>query len=222
MEAGGLTGGCSSWEVLRQCQNRPSSLASQGWRQVVSSGRRDQLRMAAVLGWREFPLKLTRQCASSDMSSFNELFRSTVPSRKTFLLVASEVAILTAIKSQVAVYSKFYLCPQRGLPPVGTGPGWNCVFPYIPMLCPCLWTPILLPQAHLLPGPTPHILILWLVLGEVALFAWEKVIRRYSKEHCSGTCIYLHCLITGLLFLVTINGLFWITQVRVPVLFYLT
>ena len=33
MEAGTLAGGCSGWEVLQQCQDRPSGLITRGWRE---------------------------------------------------------------------------------------------------------------------------------------------------------------------------------------------
>ena len=73
------------------------------------------------------------------------------------LLVALEVTILTVIKSQVAVYSKFYLQPSErvGCPGVGTGPGYNWVLPYISILCTCLGTSILLPYAHQFPVSIP-------------------------------------------------------------------
>ena len=57
MEAGGLAGGCSGWKVLQQCWDRPSGLALQGWKQVVSPGRSSQLRMGPVLGVRKFLLE---------------------------------------------------------------------------------------------------------------------------------------------------------------------
>lgn len=100
--------------MLHQLQDRPSGLAAQGWRKAVSPGRRDQLRTGTDLGQREFPLKPTPQCNSSDLGPFNEQFQSVALSKKkkkkkkVILLVASEVEI----KGQVAVYSKLYLCPQ--------------------------------------------------------------------------------------------------------------
>ena len=141
MEAGGLVEGCSIQEVLQQQWNRRSGLAAQGWRQVVSLHRRDQLRTRVVLGQREFPLKPTPQCNSSDLGSFNEPLQLR---EKTLLPDASKVAI----ENHVAVYSKFYLHPQSCPPWVGTGPGCNWIFPYIPISQTCLGTPILLPHTH--------------------------------------------------------------------------
>ena len=46
----------------------------------------------------------------------------------------------------------------------------------------------------------------------------KKVIERCSEENSSSICMGLQCLISGLLFLVTISGLFLITQVRGPIL----
>ena len=63
-------GGCSSREVPQQCWDRPRGLSAQGQRQAVSPGRRDQLRMGAVLSQREFPLEPTAHCDSSDLDSF--------------------------------------------------------------------------------------------------------------------------------------------------------
>ena len=52
------------------------------------------------------------------------------------------------IKSQVAVYSKFYLYLRGSrLPGIGIGPGCHWVFPYIPISWTCLGRPFLLPQA---------------------------------------------------------------------------
>ena len=59
MEAGGLAGGRLGWEVLQQRRDRPSGLAMQGWRQVVSPGRSNQLRIREVLDGRQFPLEPT-------------------------------------------------------------------------------------------------------------------------------------------------------------------
>ena len=87
MEAGGLAGCCSGLEVLQERRDRRSSLATQGWRPADSPDRSNQLRTGWVPGRREFLLLSTSQCNSSDLSSFNEPFRS--------------------------VYSKFYLRPQR-------------------------------------------------------------------------------------------------------------
>ena len=82
MEAGSLVGDCSGWEVLQHRQDRPSGLAAQGWRKAVSPGRRDQLRTGTDLGQREFPLKPTPQCNSSDLGPFNEQFQSVALSKK--------------------------------------------------------------------------------------------------------------------------------------------
>ena len=49
---------------------------------MVSPGRSNQLRMGAVLSVRKFPLKLTVQCDSLDVVSFNEPFWSFIPSEK--------------------------------------------------------------------------------------------------------------------------------------------
>lgn len=49
MEAGGLVGGCSSWEGLQEHWDRPSGIAVQGWRQVISPGRSNQIRVGVVL-----------------------------------------------------------------------------------------------------------------------------------------------------------------------------
>ena len=96
-----LAGGYSCWEMLQQYWDRPSGFAAQGWRQAVSPGRSNQLWKGAVLCQREFPLEPTPQCNSSALGSFHELFWE------------------VAIKSQVAVYSQFYLCPQRGQAALG-------------------------------------------------------------------------------------------------------
>ena len=73
------------------------------------------LRTGAVLSQKEFPLKLTPQSDNSDLGSFNEPFWSIILSKQETLLpvVAKLGTILIAIKSQVAVYSKFYVYPQR-------------------------------------------------------------------------------------------------------------
>lgn len=129
---------------------------------------------------------------------------------------------------------------ESGLPWVGTGTGHSWDFPYIPLSQTCLGNPILLSQIHQLPVPTPlrsacirveccFALCLGTVFGPSDWF-WarmpylhgKKVLGRWSEERSSGSCMCLHCLISGLLFLVTINGLFWITHVRVPFLSYWT
>ena len=88
-------GGCSGREVLQQRRDRPSSLAVQGWGQAVSPGRSDRLGMGAFLGGRKFPLEPTPQSDSSDLGSFNELFWSITPSKKS-----SSVALRLQSQSQ--------------------------------------------------------------------------------------------------------------------------
>ena len=107
MEAGSLEGGCSGWDVLQQLQDRPSGLAAQGWRQAVSPGQSHLLRTGVVLGQREFPLQPIPWCNCSDLGS---LTRHSGPSTQE--KNARPVALEVAVKSQVAVYSKFYLSPQ--------------------------------------------------------------------------------------------------------------
>lgn len=68
-EAGGLVGGYSGWDVLQLCHYRPSDLSVQGWRQVISPDRSNQVSIGVVLGQMKFPLKLTLQCNSSDLGS---------------------------------------------------------------------------------------------------------------------------------------------------------
>lgn len=46
----------------------------------------------------------------------------------------------------------------------------------------------------------------------------EKDIRQCSRKHSSGTCMFLHCCITGIRVLAMINGLFLIIQFQVPLL----
>lgn len=58
LEAGGLAGSCYGQEVL-QHQERPSGLATQGWRHAVSVSRFDLLRTTVVLGQVEFSLEPT-------------------------------------------------------------------------------------------------------------------------------------------------------------------
>ena len=111
MEAGSLAGGCSSGELLQQCWDRPSGLATQGWRQA-------SLQAGAISSGQEWfwvegnlPSNQHLSVNSSDLGSFSEPFWSAAlsPQQKTLLPVDLEVSI----KSQAAVHSKFYWCPQR-------------------------------------------------------------------------------------------------------------
>lgn len=139
------------WEVQQELRDRPSGLAAQGWSQVVPSGRSNRLRMGAVLGQREFAIKLTPQCDSSDLVSFDKPVWSF--SRASY----PPAGVLGGpTKSQAAGRVSFiYALRERGLPWVGTGPGCNWVSPYIRKLGTCLATSLLLPQAHGFPVPTP-------------------------------------------------------------------
>ena len=71
--------------------DRPSGLAMQGWRQVVSPSGSEELRQTLP------------SCDSSYLGSFTEPSRVHCPERKALLLVAWEISILITIKSQVAV-----------------------------------------------------------------------------------------------------------------------
>ena len=59
------------------------------------------------------------------------------------------------------------------------------------------------------------ILIHWLVPEGLPYLHRKKAIGRFSKESSSDICLCPHCLISGLLVLVPVNGLFWITRVCV-------
>lgn len=115
-DAGGLAVSCSGWEVLQQFQDRASGLTVQGWRQVVSLGRNFHFRTGVALGM-----------TTAQFESQNSLIgQSSLP--VSSCLQVSEKLLPPQVSScsqsgvkVIAVYSRFYLCPQREWAILGQG-----------------------------------------------------------------------------------------------------